>query len=342
MRIEKYAGNPILKPSEKNQWENLCVLNPGVIYDDKTGKFVMLYRAAGDDWEHWIRLGLAVSDDGIHFERCSDEPAMDGIRETCEASIEDPRIVRIDGRYYITYAGTSFCPGRDWNIEEWRKALSQLVYQHESAPVIVNPGYSVSYLAYTDDFSRFKRLGRITDSRYDDRDVVLFPEKVGGKFVKISRPKRDDKAPAVWISFSDDLLEWGEPTKLFSGVEEWEADRIGAGCPPIRTEDGWLLIYHGVSGKDHFYRVGMLLLDLNDPTKILARTKDYVMEPEFDYEVNGLWAGCVFPTGIVEKDGLLYIYYGCADRYVAVATVPLADVLEHMKKCRLPKAACLR
>lgn len=342
MKIVKYAGNPILKPSEKNQWENLCVLNPGVVYDDKTGKFVMLYRAAGDDWEHWIRLGLAVSDDGLHFERCSDEPAMDGIHETCEASIEDPRIVKIDGRYYITYAATSFCPGRYWNVEEWRKARAQRDYQPESAPVIVNPGYSVSYLAYTDDFSRFKRLGRITDSRYDDRDVVLFPEKVGGKFVKISRPKRDDKAPAVWITFSDDLMEWGEPTKLFSGVEEWEAERIGAGCPPIRTEDGWLLIYHGVSGKDHFYRVGMLLLDLNDPRKILARTKDYVMEPEFDYEVNGLWTGCVFPTGIVEKDGLLYIYYGCADRYVSAATVPLADVLEHMKKCRIPEAGGLQ
>lgn len=93
-----------MKPSDKNQWENLCVLNPAVIYDEKTEKFVMLYRAGGDDREHWIRLGLAVSDDGFHFERCSNEPAMDGIRDTCEASIEDPRAVKIDEHYYITYA----------------------------------------------------------------------------------------------------------------------------------------------------------------------------------------------------------------------------------------------
>ena len=335
MRIEKYAGNPILRPNDKNQWENLCVLNPGVVYDDKAKKFVMLYRAGGNDWEHWIRLGLAVSDDGFHFERCSDEPAMDGIHDTCEASIEDPRIVKIDEHYYITYAATAFYPGRYWNVDEWRKVQTERSFQPASAPTIVRRGHSVSYLAYTDDFRQFKRLGRITDSRYDDRDVLLFPEKVNGKFVKISRPKRDDLAPSVWISFSDDLLEWGTPTKLFSGEQEWEADRIGAGCPPIRTKDGWLLIYHGVSGKDHYYRVGMVLLDLDDPTKILARTKDHVMEPEFDYEVNGLWAGCVFPTGAVEKDGLLYIYYGCADRYVSAATVPLADVLEHMKKCHV-------
>ena len=335
MRIEKYAGNPILRPNDKNQWENLCVLNPGVVYDDKAKKFVMLYRAGGNDWEHWIRLGLAVSDDGFHFERCSDEPAMDGIHDTCEASIEDPRIVKIDEHYYITYAATAFYPGRYWNVDEWRKVQTERSFQPASAPTIVRRGHSVSYLAYTDDFRQFKRLGRITDSRYDDRDVLLFPEKVNGKFVKICRPKRDDQAPSIWIAFGDDLLEWEEPHKLFSGEQEWEADRIGAGCPPIKTKDGWLLIYHGVSGKDHYYRVGMVLLDLDDPTKILARTKDYIMQPEFDYEVNGLWAGCVFPTGAVEKDGLLYIYYGCADRYVSAATVPLADVLEHMKKCHV-------
>ena len=94
-------------------------------------------------------------------------------------------------------------------------------------------------------------------------------------------------------------------------------------------------MYHGVSEKDEFYRVGFVLLDLNDPTKILARTKDFVMEPEFDYEINGIWTGCVFPTGIVEKDGLVYMYYGCADKFVAVATVPLDELLAHMQTQKL-------
>lgn len=336
MRIDKYIGNPILTPNPENEWENLCVLNPGVIYDEENQRFVMLYRAAGNDWEHFIRLGLAYSKDGFNFERVSDVPAMEVDKEDADGGcIEDPRIVKIDSHYYITYAGKAFYPGRYWNIEEWKQVQTEREVQPETAPAIVRKGWTVTYLAYTNDFKTYKRLGRITDSRYDDRDVVIFPEKVNGKFVKISRPKRDDKAPAVWITYSDDLLEWGEPTKLFWGVEDWEAERIGAGCPPIKTKDGWLLIYHGVSGVDQYYRVGMVLLDLENPSKILARTKDFVMEPEFEYETKGLWTGCVFPTGIVEKDGLLYIYYGCADKFISVATVPLADVLEHMKQCKI-------
>ena len=336
MKFNKYIGNPILKPNPKNAWENLCVLNPGVIYDEENERFVMLYRAAGDDWEHYIRLGLAVSKDGFNFERVSDVPAMDVDPEDADGGcIEDPRIVKIDTHYYITYAGKAFYPGRYWNIEEWKQVQREREVQPETAPVLLRKGLTTTYLACTNDFKTYKRLGRITDTRYDDRDVVLFPERVNGQFVKISRPKRDDLAPAIWITYSDDLLEWGEPTKLFWGVEEWEGARIGASCPPIKTKDGWLLIYHGVSSKDEFYRVGMVMLDLENPSKILARTKDFVMEPEFDYERNGLWTGCVFPTGIVEKDGLLYIYYGCADTFVAVATAPLADVLEHMQKCKV-------
>ena len=336
MKINKYVGNPILKPNPANAWENLCVLNPGVIYDEENERFVMLYRAAGDDWEHYIRLGLAVSKDGFNFERVSDVPAMEVDPEDADGGcIEDPRIVKIDTHYYITYAGKAFYPGRYWNIEEWKQVQREREVQPETAPALLRKGLTTTYLACTNDFKTYKRLGRITDTRYDDRDVVIFPEKINGQFVKISRPKRDDKAPAIWITYSDDLLEWGEPTKLFWGLEEWEAERIGASCPPIRTKDGWLLIYHGVSSADQYYRVGMVMLDLENPSKILARTKDFVMEPEFDYERNGLWTGCVFPTGIVEKDGLLYIYYGCADTFVAVATVPLEDVLEHMQKCKL-------
>ena len=331
MKIIKYSGNPILKPNADNQWENLCVLNPAVIYDDEQKKFVMLYRAAGDDYEHFIRLGLAVSDDGFHFERVSDKPAMDVDEDDADGGcIEDPRIIKMDGVYYITYAGKPYYPARYWIPEMVKRRNEERFHWPQSGPTFVRDSHTTTYLAATTDFKRFKRLGRITDSRYDDRDVVIFPEKVGGKFVRISRPKCDEQAPAVWISFGDDLMEWDAPTKLFSGVEDWEKERIGAGCPPIKTKDGWLLLYHGVSCIDQYYRVGFVLLDLEDPTKILARTKDFVMEPEFDYEVNGLWTGCVFPTGIVEKDGLLYIYYGCADKYVAVATVPMEELLSYM------------
>lgn len=334
MNFERCKENPILKPNN-NAWEDLCVLNPGVIIEKSTGKIKMLYRAAGNDFEHLIRLGIAESDDGIHFTRLSDEPAMDVHRDEADGGcLEDPRIVEIDGVYYITYAGRPFAPGRYWVEEDFKKIKASREKWPETAPWLLR-NETVTYLACTKDFKTYKRLGRITDSRYDDRDVVIFPEKINGKFVMLSRPKRDEFAPSIWISYSDDLIEWGEPKKLFSGVEGWEKNRIGAGCPPIKTEDGWLLIYHGVSGEDHYYRVGMVMLDLNDPSKIIARTKDFVFEPQEEYETDGIWTGCVFPTGIIEKDGKYYIYYGCADKYVSLATMDKKQVLEHMRKCRV-------
>lgn len=337
MKFEKYSGNPILSPERKNQWENFCVLNPAVCFDEKTQKFVMLYRAGGDDVKHKIRLGLATSDDGIHFVRQSDKPAFDAEDyEPDGGCIEDPRMVCMDGRYFITYAARAFAPGRYWLPDKQFKAErgTWLVKQPDCSPQFIQINHTVTYLAYTDDFVTYKKLGRITDSRLDDRDVVLFPRKINGKFYMISRPVLGEDR-SMWISASDDLMEWTSRQKLYSGTEEWESNRLGAGCPPIETDDGWLLIYHGVNQADKNYRVGMLMLDKDDPTKVIARTKQFVMEPQYDYEKSGLYAGCVFPTGVVIKDGLMYVYYGCADKYVAVATAPLADVLDHMRQCRV-------
>jgi predicted GH43/DUF377 family glycosyl hydrolase len=201
----------------------------------------------------------------------------------------------------------------------------------DSAPTYLKENLTVSYLAYTDDWKTYKRLGKITDTRYDDRDVIIFPERINGMFVKLSRPVREHGPRAMWISFSDTIMEWGEPQVLYIGEEWWEKGRLGGSCPPIRTKDGWLLVYHGVDEEEMIYRTGFMLLDLNDPTKILAKTKNFVMEPEYDYETKGIYNGCVFPTGIVEREGLLYIYYGSADKYVSLATVPLDEVLAELK-----------
>ncbi len=338
MKVVKYSGNPILKPNADCEWENFCVLNPGVIYDEKSKRFIMLYRAAGNDREHFIRLGLATSEDGFHFRRESPLPAMDVDQADADGGcIEDPRIVNLEGRYYITYAARAHYAGRYWlPQEEFIKENGEPIVHPESSPLFIRRNSTVSYLAMTDDFKIFKRLGRITDSRFDDRDVLLFPERLGGKFVRISRPRfpaelnGGAKEPSIWITFSNDLVEWGEPQLLMTGEQWWESSRIGAGCPPIKTEKGWLMIYHGVSKTDKAYRVGMVLLDLNNPCKVLARTPNFVMEPEFDYETSGIYNNCVFPTGNVLKDGILYIYYGCADKYIAVATIPLSEVLDEL------------
>lgn len=334
LKFHKYMGNPILKPNLSNGWENFCVLNPAVVFDKKSNKFVMLYRAAGDDIKHKIYLGLATSDDGINFVRQSDKPIFDAVDyEPDGGCIEDPRLVEIGGRYYLTYAARAFAPGRYWLPDEiFKKERSTwLVKQPEDTPKFVKINHTVTYLAYTDDFVNYKKLGRITDSRLDDRDVVLFPRAVNGQYVRISRPEVNGEK-AMHIAFSDDLVEWGDSKVLYRGKESWEGNRVGAGCPPIETDKGWLLVYHGVDPTNGVYRVGVLLLDKDDPSKIIARTKHFVMEPEFDYEQSGLYNGCVFPTGIVEKDGTLYIYYGCADKYVALATVKTEELLEELAK----------
>lgn len=335
MKLKKYSGNPILSPNPHSTWDNFCVLNPAVVYDEESKKFIMVYRAAGDDIQHVMRLGLATSEDGIHFERASDRPIFEADPNGEDgAGPEDPRLVKMGDVYYLTYAAKPYFVGRYW-LDEPDRYTKEFVKEPapEIPPTFLQRRHTVTYLAYTRDFKTFKKCGRITDSRYDNRDCVIFPEKVNGKFVKIERPYCDGPNPSIWISYSDELMEWGKPELLYRvGQEDWETERIGAGCPPLKTEKGWLFLYHGVSKKDHLYRVGFMLLDLDNPSKILAKTKHYVMEPETPFEFSEMYPGCVFPTGWVNKDGTLYIYYGCGDRYISLATTTVEEILSELEK----------
>ena len=344
MKLTKYSQNPILKPNPDNDWEERCVLNPAVVYDECRNKFVMLYRAAGNDVRHQIKLGLAESQDGLHFTRMSAEPVFVGSHEEADGGcVEDPRLTKIGDMYYLTYAARAYAPGRYWlepYVEGVTKApryLDETDLLGEEVPYFAKENITVSYLAATKDFRVYKKFGRITEARVDDRDVYLFPEKVGGKYVMISRPKFKDvgvSMPSIWISFGDDPLVYDEPELLITGEEEWEGERIGGACPPIKTEKGWFMLYHGVSSRDHRYRVGALLLDTFDPRKVIARTRNYIMEPEQDYELSGYYEGCVFPTGNVVKDGVLYVYYGCADKHIGLATADFSALVDELYAMR--------
>ena len=333
MKLKKYQNNPILQPND-NYWENLSVCNPGVWYDD--GIFYMLYRAAGNDKDYIIHFGLATSTDGFNFTRVSDEPVMSpkdtGYDEGC---IEDPRIVKFHDEYYITYAYRPFPPGQYWLPGE---PFEKRYPVAPEAPFMLKNNIACSAMAMTKDFRSFKRLGRITDSRLDDRDVILFPEKINGKFAMLHRPKEwvGEKYgctdPAIWITYSDDLLEWDNESKLFAKDEyEWES-KLGGSTPPLRTEKGWLLLYHAVD-ENKTYKVGAMLLDLGNPEKIIARTKEPVLEPEYDFEKIGIYSkggGCVFPTGNCIVDGTLYVYYGAADKNIGVATCNVNELLDFL------------
>jgi len=344
MKLDKCTLNPILSPSGANGWENRCVLNPAVIYDESRGKFVMLYRAAGDDQRHQIVFGLAESDDGVHFERMSDLPVFQPAHDEPEGGcVEDPRLTRLGDLYYMTYAARAYAPGQYWlepYVEGVSKApmyLDETDVRGEILPTFAKDNITVSYLAVTKDFRTYKKLGRITESCVDDRDVVLFPETVGGKYVFLTRPKFKDvpnvKMPSIWISLREDLMEYEKPELLITGEQWWETQRIGAGTVPILTKYGWFFLYHGVDDKG-IYRVGALILDKNDPKKVIARTKNYIMEPDQPFELEGIYNGCVFPTGTVVKDGVLYVYYGCADKHIGLATANFDELLEEMMKDR--------
>ena len=127
-------------------------------------------------------------------------------------------------------------------------------------------------------------------------------------------------------------MEWEKPSLLIKPQTWWEDAKIGGSTPPIKCKYGYIFLYHGVASKDKAYRVGAIIVDKDDPTKIVARTKDYIMEPEYPFETDGYYNGCVFPTGTCVKDGTLYVYYGAADKYICVATANFNKFVEELYK----------
>ncbi len=344
MKLKKFENNPILSPNPGNEWEELVTCNPGVVYDN--GTYYMLYRAAGNDKDHVIRFGLATSTDGFNFKRASDKPVFgpseDGPDSGC---VEDPRIVKFADDFFVTYAYRAYPPGQYWTYEH---DVVNVPECSEYMPAAIRKNIGNTGLAVTKDFIHYRRLGRITSPALDDRDVIIFPEKIGGKFTMLHRPKQfvgeeyGTMHPAVWIKFSDDLLAWEDKDShlLLTGFENTWEEKIGGSTPPILTDAGWLMLYHGVEhGGTGHYRVGAVLLDKENPLDILGRTTEPILEPEEEYELNGYYNGCVFPTGNVIVDNNLLVYYGCADKHIGLATCELSQLLEHLQSPECKAAA---
>jgi predicted GH43/DUF377 family glycosyl hydrolase len=261
-------------------------------------------------------------------------PTPEGFDAGC---VEDPRIVKFDDLFYVTYAYRPFPPGQYW----LKKSFDHGWPMSKHLPEGLRNNTTNTGLAISKDLKTFKKLGRITPHHIDNRDVILFPEKVNGQYVMLHRPVEWVGAsygcdvPSIWLAFSDDMMLWKDDYLLATPAFDWESKKIGGSTPPLKTKDGWLVIYHGVSKSDEQYRVGVMLLDLNDPRKIIARSSDIIMEPEYPYETDGYYTGCVFPTGNVIKDDTLYVYYGGADKFVCQATCSLTELLEFLKKHKI-------
>jgi predicted GH43/DUF377 family glycosyl hydrolase len=279
----------------------------------------MLYRAVGEYEKYISRIGYASSSDGFCFTRRR-EIALAPSEEYEKYGIEDPRLVKIGQEIYLSYV-----------------VLSTYVSQRPSASTA---------LATTNDFSNYTRLGIITSKGSDNKDVVLFPENVyqqlsdgtgNLKYLFLHRPstwvgsKYGVDRPSIWIGEGASLTNFEKHTLLIKPEQQWEMLKVGAGPPPIKTKEGWLLIYHGVD-RDHVYAAGAALLDLKDPTKVIARTKKPVLEPNEPYEKNGDVNNVVFPTAAYVMDGKLFVYYGAADKVCCLATIDLENFLDHVLK----------
>lgn len=218
---------------------------------------------------------------------------------TEEYGIEDPRITSIANRYYITYVAVS---------------------RHGAATA----------LASTLDFRSFERHGIIFPP--ENKDVVLFPGSIGGQRRALHRPTTANafSRPEMWLASSPDFRHWGEHRPFLGGRAAWDGGRIGAGAPPIHTEQGWLVIYHGKdrrAGNDGgVYCGGALLLDHDEPQRVI-RSLGRILVPETEYERTGFMPDVVFPTGVVAHGKTLLVYYGAADTATAVVEFRLRDIL---------------
>ena len=337
MQLERFSGNPILSPKQEHAWEDLAVFNPAVWYNAPEEEVLMLYRAAESHPEYKCFFGLATSQDGYHFERVSDQPVLSPSEDGFDAStIQDPRIVKIGEYYYVTYACRHQPFGQGWLPPE------QQEYKRppfpDTFPRYLRINATLTGLAMTKDFRTWVRAGSMTNPLLDDRDVILFPEQVGGRWVMLHRPlewigpEYGCDFPSAWISFADDMLGFRQSQLLIKQEFDWEAGKLGINTPPIRTDHGWLTIYHAV-GADKFYRLGALLLDLEHPERVLYRTRDWIMQPEEDYELEGYYRGCCFPGGKFIKDDTLFVYYGGADKYCCLATCPVGELLDYLLSC---------
>jgi predicted GH43/DUF377 family glycosyl hydrolase len=332
-------GNPIVRPG-RYPWRMATVFNPGVIHDG--GRFLMLERAAGGLRPFHCCLGLLASDDGVRFTHVKDEPVFTpAMAGSPHGSVQDPRVVIIEGTFYMTYAFRPYA----WNSHPTGVGVPES-YQAEFPGFSGDPADNKTRtgIAASADGVTWEHRAWATPRELDDRDVILFPEKVNGRYALLRRPAEfvgaayGTDTPSIWLCFSDDLVTWSEPALLAKPEERWESGRIGGSTPPIRTREGWLLFYHGVENvyPPHnrvVYRLGAMLLDLDDPRRVIARTKGFLMEPEAYYEKVGLYIpNVIFPTGAVVMDGTVHLYYGVTDTAIALATAPLDAVVERVRR----------
>jgi predicted GH43/DUF377 family glycosyl hydrolase len=296
--VTRYSGNPILTKHDV-PYPVETVHNAGAIkFEDQ---YILLFRSHLKNGRSII--GIARSDDGFDFDVDSKPfmvPSTEGtFLRFEEYGVEDPRICAIDGVYYITYS-----------------AYSRF-------------GVCIA-LAKTHDFKSVERISVISEP--DMRNVVIFPETFNGRYARLDRPHSEINPWSIWLSWSPDLVHWGESEPVINPVSyHWDQMKIGPGATPVRTPDGWLNIFHGVfpTMDGSVYRLGVALHDIANPATVLSVADDWIVSPEDPWELAGYVHNVVFSCGAVaEDDGTLKIYWGAADTVMCVGTARVADLVQ--------------
>jgi predicted GH43/DUF377 family glycosyl hydrolase len=339
---QRFAENPILRPQDLRPslegMEVTCLLNPGVFrFEDKTwllvrvaerprqipgktsfpilspdGRLEVLEFNSDDsrldlsdprvitfDGRDYLttlsHLRLLASEDGVHFREPEQSQVLMGTGELETYGIEDCRVSKIDATYYLTYTQVS------------------------------NNGVGVG-LRSTRNWKDFVHAGMIFAPH--NKDCALFDERIGGSYYALHRPSSPELGGNyIWLAESPDLLHWGHHRCLAHSREGyWDSARVGAGAAPIRTAEGWLEIYHGAT-KENRYCLGALLLDLNEPWRVLARSETPIMEPLAPYETEGFFGQVIFTNGHVVNGDHLTIYYGAADSVICAASFSIESIL---------------
>ncbi len=346
----RLAQNPLLKPEDirpsSAKMKIECLLNPGVfefnhkvwlllrvaerpeqregkisfpVYNDKgnleilsfdksdpnldfTDPRVICYK--GQDYLTTLsHLRLVCSDDGIRFYEPENYGPIFGSNKLEEFGIEDCRVVKIDGTYQLTYT-----------------MVSRL-------------GVGVG-LIQTKDWKNFDRKGMIFPPH--NNDCAIFSEKINGKYYALHRPSSPQLGGNfIWLAESPDLLHWGNHHCLAATRQaKWDSARVGSGAAPIKTEKGWLEIYHGAN-ENNRYCLGALLLDTNDPSRVIARSEQPIMEPSADYELTGFFGNVIFTNGHWVEGDTLHVYYGASDEVICRADFSINEILQSLLKQKI-------
>jgi len=343
---KRFSKNPLLKPSDirpsREDMRIQCLLNPGVFtFDNKTW---LLLRVAETAIQQEGKISFPVHNESGKIEICifdKNDPNLD---------LSDPRVINYKGQDYLTTLShlrlvcstdgvhfqepEGYAPifGQNkweaYGIEDCRVVKADGEFQLTFTEV---SSYGVGVgLIQTRDWKTFHHRGMILPPH--NKDCAIFEEKINGKYYALHRPSSPQLGGNyIWIGESPDLVHWGNHKCIATSRKGyWDSARIGAGAAPIKTNEGWLEIYHGANEKNR-YCLGALLLGLNDPSKVIARSEQPLVEPTADYELTGFFGNVVFTNGHLVEDDCIRMYYGASDEVICGAELSINEILKTLK-----------